>query len=125
MFQHRETMTTRNEGNSFKELLLLMGEVDDKRLKEVFNDNMIEITTTLRHLSLYNNFDSNIIDKVIIPSGETARVPHNLRAVPENRLILRQTGNGVISDGSFTENYIELINHGPDEVTLKVAILKG
>lgn len=118
-------MTTRNVANSFKELRLLLGQMTYEELSEVFNDNMIEIATTLRHLSLYNNFDSNIIENVTIAAGETVRVPHNLRIVPENRIILRQTGNGLITDGEFTQNYIELINNGIEEVTVKVAILKG
>jgi len=118
-------MTTNLQATSFNDLELIYDEEIDVAVKEKLNTNFVNIMTQLRHISLKNSFDSQLVEKVVIPNGETLRINHKLKVVPESRIITRHIGNGLVTDGNFTDKYIELINNGPEEVTLNVIILKG
>lgn len=73
-----------------------------------------------------------IVDSTIA-AGATVRVSHSLEIVPKYRLILAQTGNGVIVDVKgkdsddierWNSNYITLKNEGAVEVTITMMIIR-
>lgn len=115
-------MTISNRRNII-ELRELRDDVQDlPTMKERINEAIVEINYILRSLTLVN-LDGEI-KSVSIPAGETVRVTHRLRLVPKYRIILGQVGGGVITDGEFTNNYIELTNNGATDTTLSVIIVK-
>lgn len=69
------------------------------------------------------NFSGEIMEDLHIPAGETAYFPHTLRTVPNYRIILRQEGNGLITDGERSNSSIALTNNSTTEdVTISVFI---
>ena len=89
------------------------------------NDLVDDLNTGLGRLKFADNFETNV-RTVTIASGAELKIPHSLGVVPSDRIILRQTGNGLVVDGptEWNENNIYLKNEGPSEVTFKVRIFK-
>lgn len=86
-----------------------------------------------KHLSFINkalsfqaNFNGYIAENVKIPASSTVKIEHYLGVSPKNRIIFRQTGNGVITDVNgplnWNEKVISLKNNGAEEVVLNVFI---
>lgn len=92
-----------------------------------FSKNMVELNTILRNLSLGDNFGAQILEEQTLTNGQEVSLPHSLKSTPKYRIIVRQRGNGLITDGSqlWTDTQIFLKNNGPDTVTFSVAILRG
>lgn len=69
--------------------------------------------------SLEKDIKGEIIEATLAPN-ETKIIPHGLRAIPKFRLILRQTGNGVITDvdDKWTDKAIGLRNNGAVSVKI-------
>jgi hypothetical protein len=86
------------------------------------NENTVELNFILRQLTM-TNLDGEI-KVVTIPAGETLKISHRLAIVPAYRIILRQEGGGVIRDGVFTKNYVELINDGASDANLTIILNK-
>ena len=88
-----------------------------------------KLVSYVENLSKNISFSENIgnVVEVTIPAGTEIRIPHGLKVVPKYRIILRQYGNGVITDGAetWTEQYITLLNNGAVSVTLRVGILRS
>ena len=85
-----------------------------------YSDNIDKLNTGLATLSFFDNMNGQIKDITQeIPSGDEINVPHNLRGTPIGAIILRQQGNGSITDGSlqWTPEKITIKNNGPDTVT--------
>ena len=63
---------------------------------------------------------------IVILAGSTLGIQHFLGVIPKWRIILRQTGNGVITDVSSEWNTktISLKNNGAEDVTLTVLIAR-
>lgn len=115
-------MTINNKRNII-ELQELRDDVQDLPiLKQQLNASIVELNYILRNLTLVN-LDGQI-RTANIPAGETVRIPHRLQLTPKYRIILGQVGGGVITDGEFTNNYIELTNNGATDTTLSVIIVK-
>lgn len=95
---------------------------DIPSLIERVNEAIVEINFILRSLTL-TNLDGQITTATI-PANETLRVPHRLQLVPKYRIILKQVGGGVIEDGDFTKNYIELKNNGGTDAVVTIIIVK-
>ena len=93
-------------------------------VQESYNLLIDDLNTTLTGLSFSSNFGSDILTDIEIAAGETARFTHKLGVVPVHRLITRQIAGGLITDGVFTKNYIELINTGASRVRLTVILIK-
>ena len=74
----------------------------------------------LSRLSLVDNFEAFEVTGLTILAGETAVITNALPGVPSKRLIVRQVGNGVVSDGVWDSNILRLINNGSDTVTVSV-----
>lgn len=72
------------------------------------------------NLDFDNNFNSFLVKDLEIAAGATAQIDNLLRIVPTERYIVRQTGNGVITDGSWDERTLRLVNNGAVTVTISV-----
>jgi hypothetical protein len=105
-----------------------------RRLKE--NEDEVEKVDTLNELidafnflnskiSLKQNFDGEIIS-VTFKASETKTIPHKLGKVPGGRIIIKQEGNGVLSDipSKWTEKSIQMINNGAVTVTATILIVR-
>ena len=92
-------------------------------LINALNDKIVELNFILSQLT-FGNLDGQLLTIVIPATGSTI-TPHRLSRVPVHRTILRQSGGGVIRDGTFTKDNIELINDGASIATLTVLISKG
>lgn len=98
--------------------------IDPKSPPEAF---LPAIITALQNLTLGDNFSAQVV-QVMIPATTEVRVPHGLKSVPLYRIILRQRGNGLVTDGTaeaWNDKYITLYNQGAAEVTITVMILRG
>lgn len=89
-----------------------------------YNTLIDDLNSALNSVSFSRNFQSQIFEDISIPAGETRQVYHKLRVEPKFRAILRQSGNSLITDGTFNENYVELINNGANDVILSLALFK-
>jgi hypothetical protein len=105
------------------DLKLLAEDDEPEEVLETLNTNINELNTILSKLS-FDNFDCQIV-KVTIPATSTLRINHRLKTIPLYRIILRQTGGGVITDSTFSDTYIELTNNGATSCELTVAIMRG
>jgi hypothetical protein len=78
-----------------------------------------------KNLSLQSNFNCYVVE-VSIPATSDLNIQHFLGVVPKYRIILRQEGNGVISDipSGWTTSVITLRNNGAVKVDLTVMILR-
>lgn len=71
-------------------------------------------------LSFNDNFPSFIAQDVTIASGATALIPNQLSVIPNERMIVRQIGSGVITDGTWDIDTLRLVNSGAVSVTISV-----
>lgn len=78
-----------------------------------------------KNLSFQSNFNGQVLD-VTFKAGEVKNITHSLGIVPRYRIILRQEGNGVISDipSDWTKNSIKLVNNGSVPVTATILIVR-
>jgi hypothetical protein len=72
------------------------------------------------NLDFDNNFNSFIVRDLEIAAGDTALIDNQLRLVPTERYIVRQIGDGVITDGDWDLNTLRLVNNGAVAVTISV-----
>jgi hypothetical protein len=106
----------------------------DAELDEViirFNELVKGINYTNKFLSIQSNFDGYIATDVSLPANptgtSTVKIQHFLGVIPKWRIILRQTGNGVITDVSeeWTDKVISLKNNSTTEnVVISVFIAR-
>ena len=83
----------------------------------------------LLSLDFIDNFNAFLAENVEIPAGETKDIPNGFYTripglIPTKRLIVRQTGNGVITDGSWDATTVRLTNNGAVTVVLSVIFLR-
>lgn len=81
------------------------------------------LTAGLLKLDLTENFTAFRVDDLTIAAGETATLTNALRAIPVTRLIVRQTGDGLVTDGVWDINNVRLINNGAVPVTISVIFM--
>lgn len=72
------------------------------------------------NLDFDNNFNSFIVRDLEIAAGATALIDNQLRVVPTERYIVRQLGDGVITDGEWDLNTLRLLNNGAVDVIISV-----
>jgi len=82
----------------------------------------------LLKLTFSDNFDSFKVESLEIANGVTAKIPNGFKSrmrgvIPSQRIITRQSGNGHITDGVWGEDFIEIINNGPDDTVVNVIYL--
>jgi hypothetical protein len=78
-------------------------------------------------ISLEKSIRGEIIEVTLAPN-ESKIISHGLKAIPQYRLILRQTGNAVITDVDehWNKKTIGLKNNsGTDTVVLTIKLLPG
>ena len=97
-------------------------------LINAFNDFIEYFDFFNKSLSLSANFDGYIAE-VSIPATSNLKIQHFLGVKPKYRIILRQTGNGVISDidtssDDWNDKIITLRNNGSVTVTVTVMIVR-
>lgn len=71
-------------------------------------------------LNFDENFQSFLAEDVTIAAGATAEIPNALQVTPNERYIVRQTGDGVITDGAWDVDTVRLVNNGAVSVTISV-----
>ena len=86
------------------------------------NETIVELNFILRSLTI-RNLDGEI-RSVKIPANTTIKVNHGLNVTPKLRIMLRQLGGGLITDGIFSRKWIELTNSGGSEAEITVLIVK-
>lgn len=91
---------------------------DDKELISRFNQIMDD------GLSLKKHLGGEIIE-ITFAANETKIVPHRLGLIPAYRLILRQSGNGLITDvnNAWTDKTVGFINNSANTVSITVKIM--
>lgn len=81
---------------------------------------MKNVSTAFVRLGLVENFEAQRTNDVVIAAGATAEITNRLNFIPSARIIVRQTGNGVITDGSWDIQTLRLTNNGAVSVTISV-----
>lgn len=74
----------------------------------------------LLKLNLTENFEAFRVDNIQIASGATQEITNDLRVIPTSRLIVKQEGNGIVTDGAWDLDVVRLVNNGPNSVTISV-----
>jgi len=97
-------------------------------------DQVIESYNTLvtsynyfnKSISLQSNFDGYIAENVVFAIGAEVKIQHFLGIKPKWRIILRQVGNGVLTDipSEWNDKTITLKNNGAVEVTATIFIAR-
>ncbi len=89
-----------------------------------YNDLVKQLSWLNKSLSLQSNFSAYIAENISMVAGETKRIQHFLGVKPKWRIILKQTGNGVITDvpSEWNDKMISLKNNGAETVVISVFI---
>lgn len=98
------------------------GKTDEiQDLYDILNDRLPE-----SGFLLDKDVNGEIIQVSLAPS-ESKIVPHGLKVIPSYRIILRQTGNAVITDvnANWTKKTIGLKNESANAVVLTIKLLVG
>jgi hypothetical protein len=101
---------------------------DDAELIDVikaYNRLAKSYNFTNKNLSFQANFNANI-QTATLAAGASVDIYHFLGVIPKWRIILKQEGNGVVSDvtSSWTDKKITLLNIRAAEVTVTVLIAR-
>lgn len=106
----------------------VFGEVPEElaEIKERLNDLIDAFIFQSAAISIDSNFNGYIARDVTIAAGDTVKIQHFLGVIPKWRIILRQTGNGVVSDIPLEWNIktISLKNNGAETVVISVLIAR-
>lgn len=89
-------------------------------------EELKDLEVGLKRLDFINNFRS-FKAEVTIPANSEVSIKNLLTPViPSQRLIVRQSGNGVVADGTskWTSDKVYLYNHGAVSVTVTVIFLE-
>lgn len=99
---------------------------DPEEIKSILNDLVDAVVFQTSAAALESTFGGYVAKDVLIEAGVTLAIQHFLGVIPKWRIILRQTGNGVITDVSSDWNTrsISLKNNGAEDVTISVLIVR-
>jgi len=94
-------------------------------LQDKLNYFMKEFSAFSKSLSFQNNFNGYIAS-VTFPASSSVIIEHFLGVTPKWRVILKQEGNGVLSDISsgWNENFITMKNNGTEVVKASLLIAR-
>jgi len=92
---------------------------------ESLNDIIGYWNVYFRKLSMRNNFDCQLLN-VEFDASATVRIPHKLGVKPNHRLILNQSGNGLLTDvaSEWTDTYVTMVNNGAVTVNAVIMLIK-
>lgn len=98
----------------------------EEEVIEAFNDLADKFNFLIKHISLRENFDGQIIENIVFDAGEEKTIHHKLGISPRYRLVLRQEGNGVLSDipSGWNKFKIKIKNNGAVKVKATVLLVK-
>lgn len=85
---------------------------------------MKDIVTGMIRLDFLDNFQSQRVNNLVIPAGQTVQITNVKPYVPSARIIVKQTGNGLVTDGEWDIQTLRLINNGAVPVTISVIFFK-
>ncbi len=85
---------------------------------------MKSIFAGLLKLNFKDNFDSFTVADLTIPAGQEVNITNGLGFIPSGRLIVRQTGDGLVTDGVWDINIVRLFNNGAVDVVITVIFFK-
>lgn len=104
-------------GNSLAEVVKYLAVDISIALKDLFSG--------LGRLSFADNFQS-FETTVTIAAGTEKAIPNYLGTQALKRIIVRQTGNALITDGdtAWTDNFVYLKNNGSNSVTATVIFMR-
>ena len=111
IFKKFATFTTSEEVNDFLKLKL--------------NQSLETLSILLQRLDFKNNFETFEYNGSIA-NGTEMGITHNLRTIPTQRIIVKQTGDGRIIDGdaAWTSSKVYLKNVGSATTTVTVLFFK-
>lgn len=95
---------------------------------EGYAEMVDSLNTVLGTLLMSQNFDGQIIEDILLPSGQNVRVSHNLKTTPKYRIILRKQGSLTIEDGDlpWNDKYIYLKSDGAGgSATVSILLMRG
>lgn len=97
----------------------------ERFLKGELTASLKDLFAGLLRLDLVENFNS-FEETVEIANGEEILIANRLKQAPSKRIIVRQTGNGLIVDGSSTWNteQVSLKNEGPNRVKATIIFMR-
>lgn len=95
------------------------------QLAQTLEDIKRILDTGIQRLRLEENF-INFIVTVTIPAASELQIPNKLKTVPTKRIILKQTGNGLVTDGAIAWNkdILYLKNNGAESITITVMFME-
>lgn len=107
------------------EIRELEPESDIPLIIQEYNEMVKYVNFLFKSFSLQSNFDGQVID-VEIDATTNKRVYHKLGIVPKYRLILRQEGNGLLSDIplEWNDKFVTIRNNGAVQVKATILLLK-
>lgn len=90
-----------------------------------------DLSVGLLKINFAENFESFRVNNLVIKNGQEVAISNQLKtkannSIPISRIIVRQTGNGLVTDGAtaWTASLVYLKNNGPDDVTISVIFFK-
>jgi hypothetical protein len=91
-----------------------------------FNELVTSYNYFNKSISLQSNFDGYIAENIVFAIGEEVKIQHFLGIKPKWRIILKQVGNGVLTDipSEWDDKTITLKNNGAVEVTATIFIAR-
>jgi hypothetical protein len=108
-----------------RDIPLLSPDINQDDLIKELNELIDAFNFLNTRISLKDNFDGDMVT-VTFAAGETKTIPHKLGKVPGGRIIIKQEGNGVLSDipSGWNANSIKMINNGAVSVTATLFIVR-
>lgn len=88
-----------------------------------FNNAVDDINYNFDHFTILNN-NSQLLEDIEIGAGLGVTTAHRLGVVPKYRIIAKQVGNGLVTDGNFNSSNVTFINNGASSVTISVILFK-
>ena len=100
-------------------------------MQEKLNEMVEYLNFFNKFISLSANFSSAILEIKFGAAGasdgsDTRKIEHLLGVIPKYRIILRQTGNGVLEDipSGWNNKFVTIKNRGTEAVTATIMIVR-
>lgn len=108
-----------------EDFVSLIEDQDYEPLMNKLNELIDQLNFLNKNISVTNNFGGYIFEESW-EAGETKKVQHFLGVKPQYRIILRQEGNGILSDipSEWDNKVISILNNGSSTVTATILVLK-